>query len=183
MTQSLRTTLYAAALGVGFLSAGGLAHAQTASQGTTNNNTITANPVPATDTGGHASPNGTLEKYHNMLRVSELTGATVFNDQGAEIGTVNDMLLGDDGKVQHAVLSVGGFLGVGTHYVSVPFGQLQVQPSRTNTVNGSSGGTDTAGSTATGPAAGTVSTRYYSVVLPGATKDALTKMPEFNYRS
>lgn len=157
-----------------------------------------------TKTDSEKAPNGSLEKYHGMLRASKLTGANVYNDQGISIGTVNDLLLGDDGKIQNIVLSVGGLLGVGTHYVSVPFSEIQVQPSRSSGAGAAIGsgaagpngtvatGTATnsavvpatpTGARGTGMATNTSSSQYFSIVLPGATKDSLTKMPEFNYQS
>ncbi len=193
MPNYIQTTTYAMAIGLGLLGASGIpVQAQTASTTST-----------TTNSNSDRAPNGSLEKYHGKLRASELTGANVYNDQGTAIGTVNDLLVDNDGKIQNVVLSVGGLLGVGTHYVSVPFSEIQVQPSRSNdtgmaTANGVTGAngttttgttnatmtpTTSAGTTTTGMATDTSSTHYFSVVLPGATKDSLTKMPEYNYRS
>jgi hypothetical protein len=64
------------------------------------------------------------------LRVATLIGATVFNDQKQTIGNISDVLLNKDSKAAGAVLSVGGFLGVGSRLVIVPFGDLHVDPDR-----------------------------------------------------
>ncbi len=194
MPTYVRSIMCAVAIGFGLLAPAALpVLAQTAGS------TAATPNMARTDDG---APNGSLEKYHGMLRGSELNGANVYNDQGTSIGTINDILIGDDGKVQNIVISVGGFLGVGTHYVSVPFGQLQVQPSRMGNIgavtdNGITGHSGTA-TTGTGVAVNTpapgltgsgtatngnaAGTQYFSVVLPGATKNSLTKMPEFHYR-
>lgn len=64
------------------------------------------------------------------LEASRLIGTPVFNDQNQQIGTVSDVLLGKSDKAVAAVLSVGGFLGVGSRLVSVPFGQIQIQSNK-----------------------------------------------------
>jgi sporulation protein YlmC with PRC-barrel domain len=76
---------------------------------------------------------GTLQKSHGSWRSSKLVGATVYNDRGDSIGTIDDLLVGDDGRVSGAVISVGGFLGLGSKLVEVPFSQLRFEQSRTTT--------------------------------------------------
>ena len=109
--------------------------------------------------------NGSLQMSHDSWRSTKLDGATVYNDQGNNIGTVNDMLLDSQGNVSNVVLSVGGFLGMGTRYVEVPFSKLKFEPSKGNNA--------TAGTA--------VKNGDYSIVLPGVTKDALGKMTAFTY--
>lgn len=56
-------------------------------------------------------------------------GRAVYSSEGDDsdnIGEVNDLIIGNDGKITHAVVGVGGFLGIGEKDVSVPFDQLQV---------------------------------------------------------
>jgi sporulation protein YlmC with PRC-barrel domain len=62
-----------------------------------------------------------------------------------------DDLIIDRDRVLFAVLQVGGFLGIGGRLVAVPYESLVV---------------DEAGN---------------KITLPGATRDQLTKLPEFNY--
>src|SRR5438093_7750888 len=45
----------------------------------------------------------------------------------AKIGEVSDVLVNKDGQVTAVILSVGGFLGLGAKYVSVPFKALQLK--------------------------------------------------------
>ena len=204
MSKHVQNNACAMAIGLGLLAFSALPVLAQPAPNAARNTATTSNMA---DANSDRAPNGSLEKYHGLLRASELNGANVYNDQGTAIGTVNDMLVGDDGRVQNVVISVGGFLGIGTHYVSVPFSQVQVQPSRSGNTgmaitNGMTGinGTATTGIATTGAATNgnlapattannnmTVSnasgTQYFSIVLPGATKDMLTKMPEFYYRS
>jgi len=204
MSKHVQNNACAMAIGLGLFAVSALPVLAQPEPNAARNTAATADMA---DTNSDRAPNGSLEKYHGLLRASELNGANVYNDQGTEIGMVNDMLVGDDGKVQNVVISVGGFLGIGTHYVSVPFSQVQVQPSRSGNTgmaitNGMPGidvvatpGIATTGTTTNGgPAPATIAnnnmavstasgTQYFSIVLPGATKDMLTKMAEFHYRS
>jgi sporulation protein YlmC with PRC-barrel domain len=56
-------------------------------------------------------------------------GRSVFSSEDPEsdtIGKVNDLIIGKDGTITHAVVGVGGFLGIGAKDVAVPFEELQV---------------------------------------------------------
>src|SRR6202021_263890 len=52
-------------------------------------------------------------------RASKVVGSTVVNEANETVGTIDN--------VPYAVLSVGGFLGMGSRYVAVPFSSLQVK--------------------------------------------------------
>jgi PRC-barrel domain len=52
-------------------------------------------------------------------------GSSVVNDGNEFIGKIDDLLVSVDGKEPYAVLSVGGFLGMGTHLVVVPYDTLK----------------------------------------------------------
>ena len=54
-------------------------------------------------------------------------GKAVYNDDNAKIGTVRDLIVAPDGSVSAAIVSAGGFLGVGTHDVAVPIASLDVR--------------------------------------------------------
>lgn len=84
------------------------------------------------------------------LRTSRLIGSDVYNDGDEHIGTLDDLMIEDDGAVGFAILSVGGFLGIGAHLVAVTFDSLQIDD--------------------------------YRVILPGATREELKRLPEFDYR-
>jgi hypothetical protein len=60
------------------------------------------------------------------FRSSKLVGAPVVNDANESIGKIDDLLVGRSDKVLYAVLSVGGFLGVGSKLVAVPYASLQI---------------------------------------------------------
>jgi hypothetical protein len=52
---------------------------------------------------------------------------TVVNEANETVGTIDDLIVTPSEKVPFAVLSVGGFLGMGTKYVVVPYSSLQVR--------------------------------------------------------
>jgi sporulation protein YlmC with PRC-barrel domain len=60
------------------------------------------------------------------FRASKLSGATVYNRDKDRIGTIDDLILSPSDHNAYAILSVGGFLGMGKHYVAVPFASLQI---------------------------------------------------------
>jgi sporulation protein YlmC with PRC-barrel domain len=57
-----------------------------------------------------------------VYRASEITGMTVINTTGKELGSINDLVVDmDTGKVRYAALSYGGFLGLGDKLFAVPW--------------------------------------------------------------
>ncbi|RYC29473.1 PRC-barrel domain containing protein [Lichenibacterium minor] len=50
---------------------------------------------------------------------SKLVGQDVYNNQGDKIGNVADLVIDNGKTVTGVVLSVGGFLGMGEHYVLI----------------------------------------------------------------
>jgi putative membrane protein len=59
------------------------------------------------------------------VQASDVIGAEVVNDQGDAVGEIMDLVI-DDQKVEYAVVSVGGFLGIGDKEVAVPLDQLKL---------------------------------------------------------
>ncbi|MEM5437678.1 PRC-barrel domain-containing protein [Paraburkholderia diazotrophica] len=60
------------------------------------------------------------------FRASKLSGATVYNRDKDQIGVIDDLVVSPSDHTAFAILSVGGFLGMGKHYVAVPFSDLQI---------------------------------------------------------
>ena len=57
---------------------------------------------------------------------AKVVGSSVLNDANETIGKIDDLLVSPDGKAPFAVLSIGGFLGMGTHLVVVPYDTLKL---------------------------------------------------------
>lgn len=124
-------------------------------------------------------------------RASKMVGLNVYNDKNEKIGSINDLLMDKSGNVKAAVIGVGGFLGMGEHLVAVSFDKVKFSdepaPSATASNTGSPSGNrpnsnTTTGSTATSGSSATASKPWYpDHAVFNATKDELTKMPEFKY--
>jgi sporulation protein YlmC with PRC-barrel domain len=83
-------------------------------------------------------------------RASKLQGTKVYNPQNEKIGELDDLIIGKD-RVLFGIIQVGGFLGLGSHLIAVPYTSLQI----------SDGGR--------------------RIVLPGASKQHVKDLPEFKY--
>jgi hypothetical protein len=63
----------------------------------------------------------------HQVRVSEPIGSSVYNEQNMRIGSIDGVPMGDyDRKADTMVIS-GGFLGMGSKLVPVPFDQLRIE--------------------------------------------------------
>ena len=70
-----------------------------------------------------------------LLTSSEIKGTTVRNLQNEDIGEVDELLIRrEDGVVRLAVLSVGGFLGLGSTRVAVPWKAFDITSLRNGTI-------------------------------------------------
>jgi sporulation protein YlmC with PRC-barrel domain len=63
-------------------------------------------------------------------RTSKVVGSAVYNEANEAVGTIDDLIVTPSEKVPYAVLSVGGFLGMGTKYIVVPFSALEVKDNK-----------------------------------------------------
>jgi sporulation protein YlmC with PRC-barrel domain len=50
---------------------------------------------------------------------SKLVGLDIYNKDNKDIGTIKDIVLNPKGRAAAYIVSVGGFLGMGDHYVAV----------------------------------------------------------------
>jgi sporulation protein YlmC with PRC-barrel domain len=134
-------------------------------------------------------------------RASKLIGVNVYNEANEKIGDINDVILDKAGKVENVVLGVGGFLGMGEHYVAVTYDKLKWsnEPPRSITANTTTPTTNrpatnadgtartAANGTTTGAATTTAEDRkangywYPDHAIYNATKDQLKAMPQFKY--
>ena len=60
------------------------------------------------------------------LASKNLIGAKVGGPNNATVGSINDLLIEKSGNVVAAVIGVGGFLGIGSKNVAVPFKSLEL---------------------------------------------------------
>ena len=90
------------------------------------------------------------------FRASKVIGATVVNENNDTVGKIDDLIVTQTEQVPFAVISVGGFLGIGTKYIVIPYSALKASDSKASNSK---------------------------MVLFGATKDAVKALPEFKYAS
>jgi sporulation protein YlmC with PRC-barrel domain len=77
----------------------------------------------------------TQQATSSLVAVSEIKGTAVTNLQNQNIGDVDELLIEpDEGTLRFAVLSVGGFLGLGTTKVAVPWRAFNITPRRDGSV-------------------------------------------------
>ena len=67
-----------------------------------------------------------VQKLSAGYRASKVIGSSVLNDANEAIGKIDDLLVSTDGKAPYAVLSIGGFLGMDTHLVVIPYDSLNL---------------------------------------------------------
>jgi putative membrane protein len=86
--------------------------------------------APPAETKKEASEAKAAEKMaavpNDAVSVNDYYKQNVYDSSDNTIGEVSDVLLDKNGQVKAVILSVGGFLGLGGKYVSVPFNALQV---------------------------------------------------------
>ncbi len=92
-------------------------------------------------------------KYKVDEDAAKMIGQDVVNKEGDEIGTIDNILITDTDNVEYAIISVGGFLGIGDKLVAVPKTNLQFNKKEEN------------------------------VMLKNITKEQLESAPEFDYSS
>jgi sporulation protein YlmC with PRC-barrel domain len=158
--------------------------------------TSTGNKTTAADNAGPAHREG-------AWRASKLVGLNVYNDNNEKVGDISDIILDKSGKADTVILGVGGFLGMGEHYVAVAYDKLRWsnEPARsttasdtTSTANRPAANVDSSPRTAgdgTGRTTGTATTTaeirtadgywYPDHAIYNATKDQLKTMPQFKY--
>lgn len=62
-----------------------------------------------------------------VLSASSINGDSVYNPEGKDLGHIKDVMIDlTTGRVAYAVLSFGGFLGMGDKLFAVPFEALQL---------------------------------------------------------
>lgn len=95
----------------------------TGTTGTTGTATGTDTTTPPATTGTAATTES--QKWYSGMRVDELVGKTVRNQADEDVGEIEKIVL-DSENEPHAVLSVGGFLGIGDKEVAIPLSRMQM---------------------------------------------------------
>ena len=74
--------------------------------------------IPTFSTSTHSS--------HSLIASDRIDGTVVYGSGGRKIGSIRQMMIDKiTGKVAYAVLSFGGFLGMGDEYYPLPWSTLK----------------------------------------------------------
>ena len=61
----------------------------------------------------------------SLIAASKVNGTSVYNRQGESLGSIYDVMIDKiSGQVSYAVMSFGGFLGMGEDYYPLPWSKL-----------------------------------------------------------
>jgi sporulation protein YlmC with PRC-barrel domain len=84
-------------------------------------------PPPATGTAASSAARSTSTVLPGQMRADDIIGTRVYGPNDTNVGSVDDIIFNTASKqIETAILSVGGFLGIGNKLVSVPIDQLQM---------------------------------------------------------
>ena len=138
---------------------------------------------------------GVNQAYKGQWRLYKMISLDVYNQNNEKLGDISELLVDQTGKIQTAILGVGGFLGVGERLVAVNFDQLKFvnQPvelkvasstpaSTASTKSADTGAQTTTGAAATARPARSATEQWYpDHAVINITADQLKAMPQFEY--
>lgn len=144
-------------------------------------------PAPAAE---RASPPEQNLAGQGKWRASKVMGVDIYGPDKKKVGDVTEVLFDKTGKVEMVTVGVGGFLGIGSKDVAIPFEQVtwsdepMVAPAP---APAPSGGTGSTGGTASAPPAAAPAPRgpmmYPDHGVITMTKEQLTAAPAVTYAS
>lgn len=83
--------------------------------------TAPAMPAPATETA--KAPENNLAGQ-GKWRASKLMGVDIYGPDNKKVGDVTEVVFDKTGKIELVTVGVGGFLGIGSKDVAIPFDQV-----------------------------------------------------------
>jgi len=73
-----------------------------------------------------ATPTSDTRETHSLIASDKVEGTPVRRSDGDKIGTIERVMIEKrSGKVAYAVMSFGGFMGLGEEYYTLPWGVLK----------------------------------------------------------
>jgi hypothetical protein len=71
----------------------------------------------------------TIDETRNLISADKVVGTAVYNRQGECLGSVYGLMINKlNGRVAYAIMSFGGFLGMGESYHPLPWRVLTYDP-------------------------------------------------------
>lgn len=135
----------------------------------------------------------TVDVYkEGRWRSSKLIGIGVYNEANEKIGDIEDLIVDKSGTVENVILAVGGFLGMGEHYVGISMDKLKWVNEPARSTSTAPVNRPTISTTDKGAVTGVVNRSnrpmraateiwYPDHAVLNATKDQLKAMPRFEY--
>ena len=76
-----------------------------------------------------ADLNNPSDTRGRLIAASQVNGTSVYNRAGEKLGSIYDVMLEKvSGKAEYAIMSFGGFLGIGDQYHPLPWSALDYDP-------------------------------------------------------
>lgn len=74
-------------------------------------------------------------KLQKVLSADAVRGDRVYNPEGEDLGRIEDVMLDlETGSIAYAVLSFGGFLGLGDKHFAIPWQALRLDQERSTVI-------------------------------------------------
>jgi sporulation protein YlmC with PRC-barrel domain len=155
-------------------------------------------PAPSGDEQQVAMSNKFLTQLkEGQWRGSKFSGLSVYNSNSEKIGSIEDFLIDESGKIDAVVIGIGGFLGIGKHEVAVPFAEVKfvkdpippaiIGPRGGSPTTSSAGGvnnsdqSDVTGSLPPAPRVAKTAYDYPDHAEVSMSKEQLNAAPQFKY--
>src|SRR3984885_12142928 len=77
------------------------------------------------------TPSASLDKWEtvNLIGSDKVEGTAVYRSNGDKVGSIERIMIDKrSGKVAYAVMSFGGFMGIGEDYYPLPWSMLTYNP-------------------------------------------------------
>lgn len=160
---------------------------------------MTATPIWAQTATKDRSDASVSSHKEGQWRSSKVIGLNIYNDAKEKVGEIEEIIIDKSGRVAEVILGVGGFLGMGEHYVAVPMDKLtwvneplRATSTTTTTTTTPPANAPTVGTTDKGAVTGEVNRSnrpmragnemwYPDHAVYNVSKDELKKMPQFKY--
>jgi len=148
--------------------------------------------APAATQSSASAPAETNLAGQGKWRTSKLIGVDVYGPDDKKVGDVTEVIVDKTGKIEMVTIGVGGFLGIGSKDVAIPFDQVTWSdqpiappaPAPAPASSGSAGGAGSAGGgmasapAAAAPKAPAMYPDHGKITL---TKDQLKSAPSVTY--
>ena len=154
--------------------------------------------APAAAAAPTSTPRFVTTERANDWRGSKLVGVDVWGSENSKVGDISELIMDRSGSVSAVVISIGGFMGIGSKTVAVPFSALTwvdeaprsasssdgVATNRSSTSGPPPMGGSAAPASSTSADAGSSSTThrgYPDHAVISMSQDELKNAPDFRY--